>query len=195
MRASSGGGCCCRRRSRGSDTDTDADAGADADANADATPLFLVWAMHLVHMPLQVPQAYLDRFAFVDDKHRRSMHAMVSYLDEGVGNVTATLKSEGMWNNTLVVFHADNGEIMGAGVCGGNNWPLRGGKVSGAACHPAALRCASLCLAVLFLCFECCVVPPRARSDVILIGACLPDLIPGTEMPRVRYGTVDRIPG
>ena len=29
----------------------------------------------------------------------------------------------------LVVFHADNGgEILGAGVCGGNNWPLRGGK-------------------------------------------------------------------
>jgi len=24
-------------------------------------PLFLFWAMHLVHMPLQVPQTYLDR--------------------------------------------------------------------------------------------------------------------------------------
>ena len=108
--------------------------GSNADSAADTRPLFLVWAMHLVHMPLQVPEAFLDRFAFVDDEHRRSMHAMVSYLDEGVGNVTATLKSEGMWNNTLVVFHADNGgEIMGAGVCGGNNWPLRGGKVSRAA--------------------------------------------------------------
>ena len=41
-------------------------------------PLFLFWAMHLVHMPLQVPQAYLDKFAFVDDKYRRSMDAMVS---------------------------------------------------------------------------------------------------------------------
>jgi arylsulfatase I/J len=33
--------------------------------------------------------------------------------------------------DAVVVFHADNGgEILGAGVCGGNNWPLRGGKFS-----------------------------------------------------------------
>ena len=34
-----------------------------------------------------------------------------------------------MWNDSLVVFHSDNGgEIMAKGICGGNNWPLRGGQ-------------------------------------------------------------------
>lgn len=36
-----------------------------------------------------------------------------------------------MWENSLVVFHSDNGgEIIFKGICGGNNWPLRGGKFS-----------------------------------------------------------------
>ena len=36
-----------------------------------------------------------------------------------------------MWDNSLVVFHSDNGgEIIFKGICGGNNWPLRGGKFS-----------------------------------------------------------------
>lgn len=56
---------------------------------------------------------------------------MTAYLDNDVGRVASALKSLGFWDNTLVIFHADNGgEIMGAGICGGNNWPLRGGKFS-----------------------------------------------------------------
>ncbi|CAJ1417747.1 unnamed protein product, partial [Effrenium voratum] len=96
-----------------------------------AEPLFLFWSMHLVHMPLQVPKAYEDRFAFIKDRHRRMMRAMVSFMDEEIGEMVKLLKERGMWEDTLVVFHSDNGgEIMGAGMCGGNNWPLRGGKFS-----------------------------------------------------------------
>lgn len=72
----------------------------DHAANHSADALFLVWSMHLVHMPLQVPQDYLDRFAFVDDTHRRLMHAMVSYMDDAIGRVVATLHSTGLWNNS-----------------------------------------------------------------------------------------------
>jgi len=94
-------------------------------------PLFLLWAMHLVHMPLQVPQAYMDKFSFIDNSYRRLNHAMGNYMDNQVGEVIALMKTRGMWENSLVVFHSDNGgEIMAAGICGGNNWPLRGGKFS-----------------------------------------------------------------
>merc|ERR1719247_1653861 len=56
---------------------------------------------------------------------------MVYYIDEAIGNVTAELKSSGKWDNTLVVVHADNGgPIYYSGCCGGNNWPLKGGKLS-----------------------------------------------------------------
>ena len=51
----------------------------------DESPLFLFWATHIVHTPLQVPKAYYDRFAFIDDWRRRRYHAMVNYLDDKVG--------------------------------------------------------------------------------------------------------------
>lgn len=93
-------------------------------------PLFLFWSMHLVHMPLQVPEAYLAKFAHVDDSYRRSMHAMSNYLDDELGEVIEALKQKGMWEDTLVVFHADNGGEILADFCAGNNYPLRGGKFS-----------------------------------------------------------------
>ena len=93
-------------------------------AHDKASPLFLVWAMHLVHMPLQVPSAYLAAFSFIDDNERRKMHAMTNFVDGMVGRVVDELKALDLWEDTLVVFHADNGgEIMLAGKCGGNNWP------------------------------------------------------------------------
>jgi arylsulfatase B len=103
-------------------------------ANASSPPLFLYWAMHLVHMPLQIPDAYLDRFPAREypTEHHRFMLAMVSYMDDEVGRVVDALaRNHGMLNDTVITFHADNGgEILGAGLCGGNNWPLTGGKFS-----------------------------------------------------------------
>merc|ERR1711971_144869 len=46
---------------------------------------------------------------------------MLHMLDQAVMNVTAALKSRGLWDNTLLVFSADNG---GVGQFG-NNHPLR----------------------------------------------------------------------
>ena len=40
------------------------------------------------------------------------------------------LKETGIWDDALVVFHTDNGGEIMAQYCGGNNWPLRGGKFS-----------------------------------------------------------------
>ena len=97
-----------------------------------APPLFLYWAMHLVHMPLQIPDAYLKKYAgLIPNTHRRFMTAMVNYMDDEVGRVVHALERNHMLDNAVVTFHADNGgEIMGAGLCGGNNWPLTGGKFS-----------------------------------------------------------------
>lgn len=78
-------------------------------AHNGSRPLFLFWATHYVHMPLQVPQAYLDNFSFIDDKYRRLNHAMISNLDDNVAEVVGVLHETGLWNTTLLVFHADNG--------------------------------------------------------------------------------------
>ena len=79
-----------------------------------ATPLFLFWAPHIVHTPLQLPDAYMAKFDFIapTDKpgHERQRYlAMVHFADAMVGNVTAALKAKGMWDDLLVVFSTDNG--------------------------------------------------------------------------------------
>ena len=81
-------------------------------------------------MPLQVPTKYLEKFSFIDDKNRQAMRAMASYLDDEIGLVVQQLKDSGLWANTLVVFHADNGGEIMTQFCGSNNYPLRGGKFS-----------------------------------------------------------------
>jgi arylsulfatase I/J len=73
----------------------------------ESDPLFLFWSMHLVHMPLQVPNDYLAKYAAVDNQYRKLMRAMTDYLDNGLGEVVQMLKAKGtMWTNTLLVFHS-----------------------------------------------------------------------------------------
>lgn len=101
------------------------------DGHDPETPLFMYWAPHSVHSPLEVPETYWDSYDFIDQPSRRTYHALVTFMDEMIGNVTNALKDKGMWENTLVVFSSDNGgPIYYNGTGGGNNYPLRGGKAS-----------------------------------------------------------------
>lgn len=94
-----------------------------------SSPLFFYFAPHNAHTPLEVPDEYLNKFAFINDSARQSYAAKVNYMDMSVGRIVDALKARGMWNNTLFVAVADNGGwILNSGAEGGNNWPLRGGK-------------------------------------------------------------------
>jgi len=108
------------------------------DASNSAAPLFLFYAFHLLHTPLQVPQSYLEKIdelvaaaggAKIDTQNRRLYAAMTLYMDEAVADLVKALKAKGMWDNTLFVFTADNGgPIYEPGSA--NNHPLKGGKYS-----------------------------------------------------------------
>ena len=55
-------------------------------------------APHIVHTPLQVPQHFLDKFAFMEqtDKpthNRQIYHSMVNFADEAVGTAISKRKS------------------------------------------------------------------------------------------------------
>ena len=97
-----------------------------------ATPFFLYYAPHLVHDPYEVPQEWLDRFTWMTDdqpkKPRQYYSAMVAYLDAVVANITSAITAKGMMNNTLLLMMSDNGGPIYGGQ-GGNNYPMRGGKL------------------------------------------------------------------
>ena len=103
-----------------------------------AVPQFFVWTPHSVHEPYEVPQAYLDKFAFIDVPVRRFYSAMTNFIDDRVGEVVAALKAKGLWDNLLFAMSSDNGGPLSMsnnpqgleGVSGANNYPLRGGKMS-----------------------------------------------------------------
>ena len=84
-----------------------------------AHPLFLFYAFHLLHTPLQIPEKYLEKMDAVvaaaggapfDTSNRRKYAAMALYLDEAVGMVVRGLKAKGMWADTMFVFITDNGK-------------------------------------------------------------------------------------
>lgn len=81
-------------------------------AHDPSVPLFLNYAPHLVHDPMEAPPAYLAKFAFIPDKTRRTYAAMVNMLDDVVGDVADALKERGMWEDTVFLVWSDNGERM-----------------------------------------------------------------------------------
>jgi arylsulfatase A-like enzyme len=89
-------------------------------------PFFLTVSYNAVHSPMQGADAYMGRFAHIEDVHRRIFAAMLAHLDDSVGRVLASLRAHGLEENTLVVFLSDNGgptrELTSS------NAPLRGGK-------------------------------------------------------------------
>ncbi len=89
-------------------------------------PFFFYLAYNAVHTPMQAPPRYLERFADVADPKRRSLLAMLSALDDGVGRVVGKLREHRLEENTLIFFLSDNGAPTQGN--GSLNTPLRGVK-------------------------------------------------------------------
>ena len=89
-------------------------------------PLFLYYAPHIVHEPLELPEDYINKFNFIDEESRKLALATVNYLDDVIGNLTSALRNRGLWNDTLIVVSSDNGGPLSHQ----NNYPMKGGKFS-----------------------------------------------------------------
>ena len=71
-------------------------------------PFFAYVAYNAPHYPMHAPQEYLDRFPDLP-WDRRIMAAMLSAMDDGVGDICAELERQGILQNTVIVFMSDNG--------------------------------------------------------------------------------------
>ncbi|VDI22791.1 Hypothetical predicted protein [Mytilus galloprovincialis] len=96
-------------------------------------PLFLYLPYQAVHSgnlpdgnPLQAPQKYIKRFPHIKNSKRRTYAGMVSALDDAVGTVVDALKSQGLYDNSVILFTTDNGgPANGFDGNAANNFPLR----------------------------------------------------------------------
>ena len=104
-------------------------------------PFYLYLTFNAPHTPYQAPKEYIDRYTNIADPTRRTYAAMVACLDDEIGHVIAALDKKGLRDNTLIIFHSDNGGTknpMFAGVMADmskvkipcDNGPYRDGKGS-----------------------------------------------------------------
>ena len=93
-------------------------------------PFFLYYPSPLPHVSLQAPQKWIDYYhkKFGDEKPflggsyfpcrypHAAYAAIISTLDEQVGEIVKKLKQEGVYDNTIIMFCSDNGPAYNAGV-------------------------------------------------------------------------------
>ena len=71
-------------------------------------PFFLYVAYNAPHYPMHAPEKYMKRFEHLP-KDRQLMAAMISAVDDGVGEIRAELERRGLLENTIIYFQSDNG--------------------------------------------------------------------------------------
>ncbi len=94
-------------------------------------PFFMYYATPVPHMPLQAPKRWVDYYVkkFGDEEpytgdqgyfpHRyphACYAAMVSYLDEQVGEIVKLVDELGLSENTIIIFSSDNGPTYNGGT-------------------------------------------------------------------------------
>lgn len=116
-------------------------------------PFFIYMPFIAPHTPFDAPQDLIDKYADINtdlekgrspgtdgtrllakllmmDSARPLYAAVTDGMDQAIGKVLNTLDEEGLTDNTIVIFHSDNGGASYS-VGGADNVPLRGGKGDG----------------------------------------------------------------
>jgi len=113
-------------------------------------PFLMYLAFGAPHYSMMAPKKYLDRFPVTMDRDRRMHLAMVAAVDDVVGQLLDQLRAQGLEEETVVFYEADNGATRevrassdGKPYHGGSNEPFRGykqGLFDGGMHVPAILR-------------------------------------------------------
>jgi len=87
-------------------------------------PFFIYLAYNAPHAPIQATWEYLEKVQHIESGDRAAYAAMVVGVDTGVGKIVQKLKSEGIYENTLIFYYSDNG----GHTLGARSEPFRGHK-------------------------------------------------------------------
>ena len=101
-----------------------------ADGAKTGTPFFLSVHHTAPHWPWETrddadtPAQISNNLFHLDGGNIDTYRRMIHHMDEGIGEMVASLRRHGLLDNTLIVFTSDNG-----GERFSDNWPLVGGKM------------------------------------------------------------------
>ena len=93
-------------------------------------PFFLFLAYNAPHFPVQPPKEWIEKVKKREPQlteKRANLVALIEHLDDRIGDVIQTLKDQGIYENTLLIFTSDNGGHLPDFA---NNGPFRDGKQS-----------------------------------------------------------------
>jgi arylsulfatase A-like enzyme len=71
-------------------------------------PLFMYYASHSVHSPLELPDEDFQLDG-IQDPMRKTYTSMVAFVDAQISRIVKSLREHSLWENTLFVCAADNG--------------------------------------------------------------------------------------
>jgi len=91
-------------------------------------PFLLYVPFNAPHTPFQAPNRYYERFSGEKDETKRVYHAMISALDEAVGEIVKEVRDAGLEEKTIFFFASDNGGATYTRAT--TNAPLKGGKLT-----------------------------------------------------------------
>ncbi len=89
---------------------------------------FLYLAYNAPHDPIQPPEEWLQKVKEREpglSEKRAKLVAFIEHLDSDIGKVIASLKEQGIYDETLIIFTSDNGGVLKYEA---NNGPFKGGK-------------------------------------------------------------------
>ena len=92
-------------------------------------PFFLYLAYNAPHTPLQAEKDDYEALHHIANHTERTYAAMIRGLDRGIGDVLDALETNGLSDNTIVIFTSDNGGASYVGLPDLNK-PYRGWKIT-----------------------------------------------------------------
>ncbi|MDE7116698.1 MAG: sulfatase [Muribaculaceae bacterium] len=105
-------------------------------------PFYLYLAHHAVHTPIQADPRFAQRYLDEGlDQGQASFASLVEGVDKSLGDILEYIDSNGIADNTIIIFMSDNGGNSENKAKGGvphtQNLPLREGKAS---CYEGGIR-------------------------------------------------------